>query len=193
MTIGAFRVLLLIAASSAGVVACGAHGAVDKPAESARSPLKDANLLIQQGNLALEAGDFTRAEQYYAAALTAGADSKRVMPSLLKACVASGHLRLASEYAEADLARNPQDANLRFLTGAIHASLGNRATAREHLVRVASDLKGNAEVQFAVAAFFRDDLGDRIGGDPFFRRYLALAPKGTHAEEARASLMQEVQ
>lgn len=173
------------------LVACSAPA--QRPAGAARPPLKDPTLLAERGQAYAEAGDYTRAEQYFAAAIGAGGKASTILPHLLRACVASGNLRLAAEYAEAELARNPDNARLRFLTGAIHAQIGNRSAARRHLEQAAVELPKDAEVQFAVAAFFRDHVGDRIVADPYFREYLKLAPKGEHSQEARASLMERVQ
>lgn len=155
-------------------------------------PLKDANLLVDHGQAYADAGDYTRAEQYFAAAMAAGGKPSVILPRLLKACVTSGHLRLASEYAEAELARNPNDARLRFLTGAVHAQIGSRSLARKHLEQAAAELPNDAEVQFSVATFFRDHLDDHVVADQYFRDYLRLAPTGEHATEARGSLMQPI-
>jgi tetratricopeptide (TPR) repeat protein len=163
------------------------------PKNTGTSPLKDPALLVQQGEVFASSGDFTRAQQYYAAAIAAGGKSSAILPHLLKACISSGDLRLASEYAENELARSPDDAHLRFLTGALQAQIGNRPAARDHLVRAATQLKADPGVQFSVATFFRDDMQDRIEADPYFRDYLSLAPKGEHAAEARGSLMERVQ
>jgi tetratricopeptide (TPR) repeat protein len=173
------------------LMACSAPA--QKPAETARAQLKDTRLLVERGRAYSEVGDYTRAEQYFGAALSAGAKPEIVLPHLLEACVQSGHLRLASEYAEQQLARDPGNPHLRFLAGAIHAQLGNRASARGHLQQAAAELPNDANVQFSVATFFRDDLHDRVEADPYFRTYLSLAPTGEHANEARASLMERVQ
>ena len=175
------------------LVLLGCSATAQRPTETARVATKDPVLLVERGKTYTEVGDYTRAEQYFAAALAAGAKAQDVLPHLLKACIASGDLRLASEYAETELARNPSNARLRFLTGALHASIGNRVTARRHLEKAASDLPADPSVQFAVATFFRDDLQDKVVADPYFREYLKLAPKGEHAEEARASLMERLQ
>src|SRR5690606_22638006 len=45
--------------------------------------------LTAQGLSFAEQGDYVRAEQYLAGALRAGADVDRVLPSLLRVCVAS--------------------------------------------------------------------------------------------------------
>lgn len=185
-----FSTLLLITALFA--VGCGAT--VNKQTKnSGSSPLKDPALLVRQGEAFAADGDFTRAQQYFAAAIGAGGKSSVILPQLLKACIASGDLRLASEYAENELSRNPDDAHLRFLTGALEAQIGNRPVARDHLVRAATELKSDPRVQFSVATFFRDDMQDRFEADPYFRDYLKLAPKGEHAAEARGSLMERIQ
>jgi len=187
--------LALVLATASFAVGCGTtmneqtkNGNAAQP-----SPLKDPNLLLEQGDAFASAGDFTRAQQYFAAAISAGAKPTVVLPRLLKACIASGDLRLASEYAETELARHPDDAHLRFVTGALHAQIGNRLDAKKHLVQAASELKADPTVQFSVGAFFRDDLADKVEADPYFRAYLTLAPKGEHAAEAKASLMERVQ
>jgi predicted Zn-dependent protease len=138
-------------------------------------------------------GDAVRAEQYLGAALAGGADEKVVLPVFLHVCVAAHHYRLAVEYADASLARHPDDPHLRFLTGSLHVSVGEPARARDYLEQAARELKDDPDVQFAVAVFFRDDLADKIAADPYFREYLRLSPKGAHAEEAKVSLMVRVQ
>jgi tetratricopeptide (TPR) repeat protein len=187
-----FSVLAVVTGLSA--MGCGTTLTQQAKADaSASAVLKDPLALTELGESFASAGDFTRAQQYFAAALAAGGKSKVILPHLLKACIASGDLRLASEYAETELARNPDDAHLRFLTGALQAQIGNRADARRHLVQAASELKSDARVQFSVATFFRDDMQDRVEADIYFREYLTLQPKGEHAAEARASVMERVQ
>ncbi len=160
---------------------------------SAMKQLEDPKILVERGLAFEEAGDDTRAEQYLAAALANGGDAHVVLPPLLRACVRSGHFRLATEYAETQLARDPGDGHLRLLAGALQATIGSRVDARKHLERAAADLPNDSHVQFHVAAFFRDDLNDKVAADPYFREYLRLSPKGEHAAEAKASLMERVQ
>ena len=178
----------------AALFAVGCGATVNKQTNNAgTSPLKNVTLLVEQGEAFAANGDFTRAQQYFAAAITAGGKSSVILPQPLKACIAAGDLRLASEYAENELARNPDDAHLRFVTGALAAQIGNRPNARKHLVQAAKELEKDANVQFSVATFLRDDMQDRVEADPYFRGYLKLAPKGEHAAEARGSLMERVQ
>lgn len=174
--------------------AAGCGSTLNKSTRNAgSSPLKDPAVLLEQGEAFAQNGDFTRAQQYFAAAIAAGGKSKAILPRLLKACIAGGDLRLATEYAENELSRSPDDAHLRFVTGALQAQIGNRPAARNHLVVAAKELVADADVQFSVATFFRDDMQDRIEADPYFREYLKLAPRGDHAAEARGSLMERVQ
>jgi len=175
-----------------GIAAVGCGAAAKQDALTPKQQLQDPQILIARGKAYAEIGDYVRAEQYFAAAIAAGGEQKEVLPPLLKACVASGNVRLASEYAESALANSPNDGHLRFLTGALHASVGNKLAAKTHLVRAATDLPKDPDVQFAVATFFRDSMADRVEADPYFREYLKLAPGGQHAEEARASLMEQV-
>ena len=186
---GIFSTLAVMTALLA--VGCGATR--NAPTKDAASPLKDPAVLVQAGEVFAANGDFTRAQQYFAAAITAGGKSSVILPHLLKACISAGDLRLAAEYAENELSRRPDDAHLRFLTGALQAQIGNRPGARQHLSQAAKELDKDANVQFSVATFFRDDMQDRIEADPYFRDYLKLAPKGEHAAEARGSLMERVQ
>ena len=154
---------------------------------------RDPAYLFEYGKRFAFAGDTVRAEQYLSAAIAAGADERLVIPVFLHVCVAARHYRLAVEYADPALARHPDDARLRFLVGALHVSVGEPARARDYLEQAARELKDDADVQFAVAVFFRDDLSDKIAADPYFREYLRLSPQGSHAEEARVSLMTRVQ
>lgn len=187
------RTLSTLAVMSA-FLAFGCGATAGRSANDARSsPLSNATLLEQQAEAFAANGDFSRAQQYFAAAMAAGAKSSAILPHLLKACIAAGDLRLATEYAESELARNPDDAHLRFLLGALEAQIGNRSIARKHLVQAAKELGKDPNVQFSVATFFRDEIQDRIEADPYFRTYLALAPLGEHAPEARGSLMERVQ
>ncbi len=154
---------------------------------------RDPAVLLERGKAFAAQGDLVRAEQYLAAALSAGADERAVVPLLVRVCVASKHYRLASEYAGQMLARNPNDSRLRLLVGALYVSTGSPARAREHLERAARELSEDGEVQFTVAVFFRDEVADRAMADKYFREYLRLQKNGAHADEARASLMERIE
>ncbi|WP_394847142.1 hypothetical protein LZC95_06690 [Pendulispora brunnea] len=190
MTMHRFLVAVLLLLM--GITGCASTGGAANRTANKPPEDRDPQLLFERGKAYADIGDLVRAEQYFGAALAAHADERRVLPELLRVCVASRHYRLASEYAQVALARRPKDAHLRFVAGALYVSIGEIGRAREHLEQAARDMPEDAEVQFAVGTFFRDELTDQIGADPYFREYLRLAPRGSHADEARTSLMQTV-
>lgn len=177
------------------VVGCGRTGlGAHEPVNTSKGtpPERDPALLLEQGRAYQQMGDSLRAQQYFAAAIKVGADEGVAFPLLLRACVEQKNYRLAVEYAEAALSRHPKNARLRFLTGALYGTLGDNVRSRERLERAAKELPQDAEVQFYVGVFFRDDAHDVALADKYFRQYLALTPEGNHAEEAKSSLMERV-
>jgi tetratricopeptide (TPR) repeat protein len=157
--------------------------------DEARQPA----LLLERGKAFAAVGDATRAEQYLASAMAAGAPERDVLPVLLRICVESKRYRGALEYARSALARRPHDTSLRFLVAALHAGIGETERAREELLRVVTDEPRNAEAHFALGVLLRESHGDAKLRDDAFRTYLELAPRGEHAEEAGASLLRSVE
>jgi predicted Zn-dependent protease len=148
--------------------------------------------LMDRGRAFAAVGDTTRAEEYLSAALDAGGDEAAVTPLLLSVCVRDGRYRMAIEYARSYLVRHPSDRRLRFVLGTLYAAVGESASAQHELEHVARADRDNADVQYALAVVLRDQQSDPSRADQHFREYLRLAPGGEHADEARASLLQEV-
>lgn len=148
--------------------------------------------LFDRGEQLANAGDLVRAEQYLAAAIRRGAPSERVLPELMRVCVAAQRYRAAVEYASPYLDVHQDAWRLRYLVATIEMGLGEAARARAQLELVLQYNPQHAEAEFALGKILRDDLGDPSGADVHFRRYLQLEPDGTHAEEARAGLLQQV-
>jgi tetratricopeptide (TPR) repeat protein len=138
-------------------------------------------------------GDTTRAEQYFAAALNAGADERVVIPYLLTVCAQDGRYRVAIQYAEAYLKSHPNDISVRFVLGALYSAVGEDAPAREALRTVVDARPEDADAHYALGVLLRDNEHDYAGADQQFREYLRLKPRGVHAEEAEASLLKSVQ
>jgi tetratricopeptide (TPR) repeat protein len=164
-------------------------GATDRP----QTRREAARALLKRGESLARTGDSVRTGQYLEAALDLGADTQRVLPLLLTVYVRSGRYRVALERAERHLASHPSDDRIRFLTGALHAALGAHARAAEHFERILARMPDHASAHFALAALLRDSCADPAGADRHFREYLRLDPRGPHAEEARASLLKEVE
>jgi tetratricopeptide (TPR) repeat protein len=156
--------------------------------ETERTPEK----LVARGEGFAQLGDLTRAEQYLAAALEAGADPKTVLPTLLRICIIGHRYRVAIGYATTYLDEHPEDAHLRFVVAELRAALDDGDGARKDLARVLETEPENAGAHFAYAKLLRDGLDDVLGADAEFRRYLALAPSGEHAEEAKGALLRLV-
>jgi Tfp pilus assembly protein PilF len=145
--------------------------------------------LVARGTAFASVGDMTRAEQYFAAALDAGADPNVVLPRLLRVCINSGNHRAAINYATPLLQRHPDDVDLRFVVAELRAVTGDTQGARADLAHVVAIAPEVPAPHFAYARLLKDQLGDPAGADREFRAYLRVAPTGEHAEESRASLL----
>lgn len=159
-----------------------------KSMESERTPER----LLARGHGFAAVGDTTRAEQYFAEALEAGADERTVMPLLIEVCVSDGRYRAAIEYARPYAERHPQDVRMRFVLGTLLQAVGESKAARAEFEVVVKRDPSQADAHFALAILLRDDMNDAPGAENEFREYLRLAPQGPHAEEARASLTKAV-
>jgi Tfp pilus assembly protein PilF len=148
--------------------------------------------LLDRGLAFASVGDMTRAEQYLAAALEAGADPRVVLPPLLKVCIAAKRYRVAIDYAMPTLRKHPRDAHLRYVVASLRASVGDAVGARADLGKVIELEPSDPRARFAYAVLLRDQCGDLPAADEQFRAYLALEPQGEHAEEAQASLLKPV-
>jgi tetratricopeptide (TPR) repeat protein len=149
--------------------------------------------LVERGKLFAQVGDYTRASQYLAAAIDAGANPDEVLPHLMRVLVVSGRFRTAIQLGEQELVKRPENHALRFLVGTLQAAVGRNDLAREHLERVVEAQPKHAGAHYALAVLLRDAEADPVGADRHFRVYLELDPRGVHAEEARGSLLKEVQ
>lgn len=175
------------ASSTAGAQAPASDPDVERVREQAKP-----ERLVALGRAFAENQDYARAEQYFSAAISSGADATKVMPDLLRACIADGRFRVAIQHAENYLRAHPGDARTRFLLGTLYAGVGEGDRAARELDRVLATRPDDAEAHFALASVLRENEGDPVRADRHFREYLRLKPDGEHAEEARASLLKSV-
>jgi tetratricopeptide (TPR) repeat protein len=145
--------------------------------------------LFQRGREFARIGDNNRAEQYLSGAMDGGADPGKVLPLLLRVCIAERRYRVAIDYAEPYMRRRPDDYRLRFVIASLYHSIGEPQSARRELEQVVRSKPDHADAHFAMAVIYRDDEEDLVQADAHFREYLRIAPTGEHAPEARASLM----
>lgn len=149
--------------------------------------------LFARGQGFASVGDWTRAEEYFAAALDAGGDARKIIPQLLLVCIRGQKYRVGIQYGANYLRVHPDDSSTRFIVATLHIAVEEYAAAKEDLGLVMKKEPQNAEAHFALGVAFRDGDNDAVNADKEFREYLRLLPKGKHAKEASTSLLREVQ
>lgn len=144
--------------------------------------------LKQHGDVAAAVGDFTRAEQYYSAALAAGGDSRVLVRRLLEACVQDRRYRLAVDYAERHLRLDPGDVEVRFAMANLYAAIADGQMARQNFEKVLRQRPDDAEAHLAYARLLGAEGTDQPLADEHLRAYLRLCPDCAHIDQARAAL-----
>lgn len=188
-------VALLIALVSGALAIAGC--APPTPAESAQKDMQIMNRetthdrLVERGRAFAAVGDYTRAEEYLAAALDQGADARKVLPQLLEICVQTGKFRSAIQHGENHLRKHPDDVRTRFVVATLYAALNENKAAKKQLQTVVEVRPNEARAHYVLGVLAREDE-DAVGADRHFREYLRIEPNGDHAEEARASLLKKV-
>jgi Tfp pilus assembly protein PilF len=148
--------------------------------------------LEQLGIAAAVAGDASRAEQYFSAAMVAGGDTKRLTERLMHICITEKRYPVAVSYAESYLVRNPKDAAIRYAMGTIYMALGETGKAIDALERSVEDKPELADAHYALASALQSRGMDPVRADEHFRTYLRLSPQGPYAENARGGLLKSV-
>lgn len=186
----ATRAATLVAVAALGLAAgCSSKGQQLRANIAEFNAERTPDKLVTRAKAFAVVGDTTRAEQYYAAALEAGAPDTLVTPLLVEVCVRDGRYRAAIEYAAPYLRRHPTDVAMRYALGTLYQGTGDVRGAREQLESVVGKRPDQPDPHYALGILLRDDVSDLVAADDQFREYLRLAPMGVHAEEARASLM----
>lgn len=169
-----------------GLSGCGSA----KPAARVTPPVatsaEQAQTFFQRGRDAADHGDSVRAEQYLSLALERGYDPSRVLPVLLRVCLASSRLRAALDHAEPYLRDHPEAEALRYLVATIHAGLGQVEEARLSLEQLLRTNPNSADAHYLLGILDAD--GDASSARVHFRTYLDVAPRGEHAPEVRSRL-----
>jgi tetratricopeptide (TPR) repeat protein len=163
-----------------------AHSNMPQRDPQARPPVH-VDLTVQGKQLA-EAGDYVRAEQYLGGALEAGADVDAVLPSLLRVCVASERYEAALAYAERYEPQARHSAELQLVLAALQISVGQVEAARRSLELVLAH-NNDPQAHYLLGDMYYHTLQDYAAADKHYREYLALAPKGRHADNVRRLLL----
>lgn len=182
--------MLGLAALCALSVGCGGASSGVTPQAPIVDPLEEQNAqqLFDAGIRIAHQGDYIRAEQYFTAARDHGYPEDQVLPLLMEVCVHSSRYSAAVGYAEPYLETHPDDWRLRQLLATIQMGLGNSTAARLSLEHVVAEAPDEAVPHYMLGVLLRDELHDEPGMRAQMERYLALAPDGAHATEAREAL-----
>lgn len=181
-----YRFLVVVALALAGACAGRNTERVRVPGDPlAETP---AATLFQRGVELRRSGDYVRAEQYLAAARDRGHDASAVVYELVGVCIDAARYRAALRYAVPHLERNPDDWALRYLVASLYLAVGETPRARDELERVVADRPDEPEPRFLLAIVWADYLQQPGAAAAHLEAYLALAPDGRHAAEARARL-----
>ena len=148
--------------------------------------------LVEIASLFAERGDRVRAAQYYAAAQKDGVPAQQVLPKLLSLYVADGQYRLAIDETEAYLRKRPNDVRIRRCLAALYMAIDAVPEAVHTYESLVRDHPRDAEAHFALASLLSDAGGQRGRANTHYQTYLALAPRGPHAEEAQSRLLKEL-
>ncbi len=148
--------------------------------------------LQKRGESAAMAGDFTRAEQYFVAAIKAGGDARLLTKRLLVVCVNDGRFPVAATYGEDYLRSHPGDTDIRYAVATVYIGVGELAHARDELTRVVRERPEIADAHYALASVLHQQGDALLDADLQFREYIRLEPNGQYAEAARASLLKSV-
>ena len=148
--------------------------------------------LQARGEAAAMAGDLTRAEQYFVAAMKSGGPERLLITRLLVVCTTDNRYPAAATYGEEYLHRHPGDTEVRYAVSTIYIGLGDLTRARDGLRTVVEERPDLADAHYALASVLRDSGESLLDADKQFREYIRLSPAGEYAEAARASLLKSV-
>jgi tetratricopeptide (TPR) repeat protein len=144
--------------------------------------------LLADGKAFAALGDTTRAEEYFTAAVAQGGDEPKIIPLIIEVCVRDGRYELAIEHASRYARKHPFDVRMRYVLGTLYAAIGDAGHARAELEFVVQAKPNDPEPHWALAKVLHDEAKDPLSADGQYREYLRLAPTGSHADEARASI-----
>jgi len=184
-------VIAMVAAFS-GCAGIGARPPEHANAEDDEAQRPRGEQLLEVARVLAKHGDRVRAIQYLALAQRDGVPAQRVVPRLLALYAADGQYRLAIDAAEGYLRRQPNDHKVRRCLGAFYIAVDARDEALQTFETLVAEQPGDANAHFTLASLLAESGSQYARADEHFRTYLALAPAGRYADEARAKLLKVV-
>jgi tetratricopeptide (TPR) repeat protein len=179
-----------LGACATGAVTSGGQGAVAGQAKGVGDPLAEISpdQLYAQGELLARNGEVLRSEEYLSAALQRGYPAQKVLPLLLKVCLAASRLGAALNYARPYLQLHPEDYHLRYLVAAVQFGQSRPDEAARELRRVLQQQPDFAQAHYLLDVILRDHEHDLAAATQHFLRHQALDPRGLHGAEVAAWL-----
>jgi tetratricopeptide (TPR) repeat protein len=156
------------------ILVAGCSPSVVTPGDAFTSPT--SHTYLAHGRAFAERGESARAEQYYLAALQAGAVEEEVFSLLLDTCVKQGRLGSAVAYVEARLRKEPSNESLLRLSASLREALGHRRAALSYVAELSRLSRMLPETQLFVAEFLQRS-GDTLGAHTAFEAYAKEVPE----------------
>ena len=179
----------MLAVAALGLSACsGDRVAEEKQQRAVIAAESTGPSLLKKAQASAVMGDYSRAEQYYAAALKAGVPEKAAVQRMIEVCVADQRYPAAVDHAEQYLYRHPGDAEMQFAAASLHVAIGELSRGRSLYEAVIKDRPEWPEPHSAFATLLRAEDCDVTRADQQDLTYLKLSPQGAFAETARARL-----
>ncbi len=174
------------------VAGCATSHATQRQEDPPADPLRTASAesMYVRGTESARNGDYIRAEQYLSVALERGYPRGKVVPQLVKVCIAASRLRAGLAYAEPYLSQHPKHWPLRVLVATIRIAVRDYAEARMELERVVQHAPNQPHPHYLLATLLRDHFAEPAEVEQHFESYLKLEPRGVHSEEAQSYLEQ---
>ena len=167
----------------------GGCAAAELPVEQRVLEENEAPRLLAMGIYFANSGQSVRAEQYFLAAQSQGADGSEVFELLIDTTVKSGRLRSALGYAEREIRRRPEVPELRQLAASLYWGLGQKSNAAEE-IETLSTMGALPSSSLLFLAEFHNYRSQRpLEAIRFYRSYLESALDAPEKKIARGALL----
>lgn len=163
---------LVVAALSAGSFGCARNRAVAPSHGEGALPVD----LVRQAREFSGRGESHRAEQYFLAALDAGASPEKIYPELIDACIRGGRLGSASVHVDKRLRERPDDLDLLRLSISLEEGLGHEKRALARAEQLTASPLLIAEQQLFLAGYF-ERAGQTNRALEYFHLYMQRRPE----------------
>lgn len=163
---------LAVAAISVACLGCAGNRAVAPPLQ----PDAEVGELQKKAREFSGRGESHRAEQYFLAALEAGASPDELYPELIDACVRGGRLGSAAVHVDKRLRERPDDLGLLRLSISLEEALGHERKAFARADQLTSSPHLSAEQQLFLAGYF-ERAGQTSRALKYFHIYMQNRPE----------------